>query len=69
MAGGGITGVMRALREAGGELARSLIVVGRELTPETRAGLIDGVIKVILSMDRGVIPPHLHLRQPNPLIS
>jgi myxalamid-type polyketide synthase MxaB len=27
-----------------------------------------GLIKVILSMDRGVIPPHLHLRQPNPLI-
>jgi myxalamid-type polyketide synthase MxaB len=27
-----------------------------------------GLIKVILSMDHGVIPPHLHLRQPNPLI-
>jgi myxalamid-type polyketide synthase MxaB len=27
-----------------------------------------GLIKVILSMDRGVIPPHLHFRQPNPLI-
>ena len=23
-----------------------------------------GLIKVILSMDRGVIPPHLHFRQP-----
>src|SRR6516165_7844845 len=27
-----------------------------------------GLIKVILSMDRGVIPPHLHFRQPSPLI-
>src|SRR6516164_4326897 len=27
-----------------------------------------GLIKVILAMDRGVIPPHLHFRQPNPLI-
>jgi myxalamid-type polyketide synthase MxaB len=27
-----------------------------------------GLIKVILSMDRGVIPPHLHFHQPNPLI-
>src|SRR5580692_11526954 len=27
-----------------------------------------GLIKVILSMDRGEIPPHLHLRLPNPLI-
>ncbi len=28
-----------------------------------------GLIKVILSMDRGVIPPNLHFRQPNPMIS
>jgi myxalamid-type polyketide synthase MxaB len=27
-----------------------------------------GLIKVILSMDRGVIPPNLHFRQPNPMI-
>jgi myxalamid-type polyketide synthase MxaB len=27
-----------------------------------------GLIKVILSMDRGAIPPHLHLHQPNPMI-
>src|SRR5205085_1901736 len=47
--GGGITGVMRALREEGGEAAKSLVVVGRELTPETRAGLIDGVVKMILA--------------------
>jgi acyl transferase domain-containing protein/7-keto-8-aminopelargonate synthetase-like enzyme/acyl carrier protein len=27
-----------------------------------------GLIKVILSMQRGVIPPNLHFRQPNPMI-
>jgi len=27
-----------------------------------------GLIKVILSIDRGAIPPNLHLRQPNPMI-
>ena len=27
-----------------------------------------GLIKVILSMNRGVIPPNLHYRQPNPMI-
>lgn len=27
-----------------------------------------GLIKVILSMDRGVIPPNLHFREPNPMI-
>jgi myxalamid-type polyketide synthase MxaB len=28
-----------------------------------------GLIKAILSMDRGVIPPNLHLKQPNPMIA
>lgn len=49
VAGGGITGVMRALREDGGPVAKQMIVVGHELTNETRAGLADGVIKVVLS--------------------
>lgn len=49
VAGGGVTGVMRALREDGGPVARQLVVVGHELTNETRAGLADGVIKVVLS--------------------
>lgn len=49
VAGGGITGAMRALREDGGPVARQMIVVGHELTDETRAGLADGVVKVVLS--------------------
>ncbi len=34
---------------------------------EAAAG-IAGLIKVVLALGRGVIPPHLHLRQPNPLV-
>ncbi|APO67343.1 LacI family transcriptional regulator protein [Rhizobium gallicum] len=49
VAGGGVTGVMRALREDGGPAARRLLVVAHELTNETRAGLAEGVIKVVLS--------------------
>lgn len=49
VAGGGITGVMRALREDDGPVAKDMIVVGHELTNETRAGLAEGVIKVVLS--------------------
>lgn len=49
VAGGGISGVMRALAEDGGEVAKRLMVVGRELTPETRSGLVDGTVDVILS--------------------
>ncbi|TCU13683.1 LacI family DNA-binding transcriptional regulator [Rhizobium sullae] len=49
VAGGGVTGVMRALREDSGPVARRLIVVAHELTNETRAGLAEGVIKVVLS--------------------
>lgn len=40
---------MRALREDAGPVAKQMIVVGYELTNETRAGLADGVIKVVLS--------------------
>jgi LacI family transcriptional regulator len=49
VAGGGITGVMRALREDGGPAAKRLVVVAHELTNETRAGLAEGLIKVVLS--------------------
>jgi LacI family transcriptional regulator len=47
--GGGIAGVMRALREDDGPIAKQIIVVGHELTHETRAGLVEGIIKVVLS--------------------
>jgi LacI family transcriptional regulator len=49
IAGGGKTGVLRALREDASGLAKNLNVVGLELTPESRAGLLDGVIDVIIS--------------------
>ncbi|MQB46462.1 LacI family DNA-binding transcriptional regulator [Rhizobium sp. ICMP 5592] len=49
VAGGGITGVMRALREDGGQAAKRLVVVAHELTNETRTGLAEGLIKVVLS--------------------
>jgi LacI family transcriptional regulator len=47
VAGGGIEGVMEALRE---EAASDRVVtIGLDLTEPTRAGLIDGVVKLILS--------------------
>jgi LacI family transcriptional regulator len=49
VAGGGITGVMRALRENGGPVAKRLVVIAHELTNETRAGLAEGLIRVVLS--------------------
>jgi acyl transferase domain-containing protein/acyl carrier protein len=35
---------------------------------EAAAG-VAGLIKLVLSLQRGVIPPHLHLRQPNPRVA
>ncbi|MGV1760039.1 LacI family DNA-binding transcriptional regulator [Rhizobium sp. A22-96] len=49
VAGGGVTGVMRALREDGGPAAKRLMVAAHELTNETRTGLAEGLIKVVLS--------------------
>lgn len=49
IAGGGKTGVLRGLREDESGLAKSLNVVGLDLTPEARAGLLDGTINVILA--------------------
>jgi LacI family transcriptional regulator len=49
VAGGGITGVMRALRDERLEAFRRVVTVGHELTDETRSGLIDGVVKLVLS--------------------
>jgi LacI family transcriptional regulator len=47
VAGGGIEGVMEALREE--DSFRRVETIGHELTDLTRAGLIDGVVKLILS--------------------
>lgn len=49
VAGGGITGVMRAIREDTNPSTKRPIVVAHELTDETRAGLAEGTIKVVLS--------------------
>ncbi len=49
IAGGGKSGVLRGLREDATGLAKNLTVVGIDLTPEARSGLIDGVVDVILS--------------------
>ena len=49
VAGGGISGVIRALREDETSASRGIVVVGRELTTETLGGLVDGVIKVVLA--------------------
>jgi LacI family transcriptional regulator len=49
VAGGGISGVMRALRSEGPEVFRRIVTVGHELTDDTLSGLIDGVLKLVLS--------------------
>jgi LacI family transcriptional regulator len=49
IAGGGKSGVLRALREDDAGLARSLTVVGLDLTPEARSGLLDGAIDVVIA--------------------
>ena len=47
VAGGGIEGVMQAIADAGA--AERLVTIGRDLTVDTRAGLIDGTIRLVLS--------------------
>jgi LacI family transcriptional regulator len=49
IAGGGKSGVLRGLREDTSGLAKTVNVVGLDLTPEARSGLLDGVVNVILS--------------------
>jgi LacI family transcriptional regulator len=47
VAGGGIEGVMQALRDEGA--CQRVVTVGLDLTDETRSGLIDDVVKLVLS--------------------
>jgi LacI family transcriptional regulator len=49
IAGGGKSGVLRALREDSSGMAKNLTVVGLDLTPEARSALVDGVVQLILS--------------------
>jgi LacI family transcriptional regulator len=47
VAGGGIEGVVQAIADAGA--ADRLVTIGRDLTEDTRAGLLDGTIRLVLS--------------------
>jgi LacI family transcriptional regulator len=47
VAGGGLEGVMQAIREEG--VGDRIVTVGRELTAATRVGLIDGTLSVVIS--------------------
>ncbi len=47
VAGGGLEGVMQALRDEG--RAGRVVTVGRELTAATRLGLIDGTLSLVIS--------------------
>lgn len=47
ISGGGITGVLAALRESG--RAKELVVVGYELMAPTRAALLDGTMDLVIS--------------------
>lgn len=46
-AGGGTGGIARALVDEGA--AAEIVLVGNELTPETRSGLIDGVVDLVVA--------------------
>lgn len=48
IAGGGISGVLRALREAPEEKRRKVKIVCRDIGPETRKGLSEGLITAAL---------------------
>ena len=47
VAGGGIEGVVQAIADAGA--AERLVTIGRDLTADTRAALIDGTIRLVLA--------------------
>jgi len=55
-AGGGTPGIAQALRERGGTVAAGKIVFAcNELTPESRSGLIDGVIDLVIATPTAVL--------------
>jgi LacI family transcriptional regulator len=46
--GGGISGILRALREAPAERRRNVRLICRDIGPETRKGLSEGLITAAL---------------------
>lgn len=46
--GGGISGVLRALRETPEERRKGIKLIGRDIGPETRKGLTEGIITAVL---------------------
>lgn len=68
--GGGIEGVLAALREARarGDLPAELIGVAHELTPETRAALRSGELQAVLSMPRPLLAQRLVRRMAEGLL-
>jgi LacI family transcriptional regulator len=53
VAGGGIAGVLRALADRGA--AEQIVTIALDLTEETRAALIDGTLKLVLSHPRALM--------------
>jgi LacI family transcriptional regulator len=49
-AGGGIEGVIQALREQGAPTYQEIVVACHEITDATRSGLIDGVLDIVLTV-------------------
>ena len=49
IAGGGIRGIMQALRDEGPEIFGRIVTIGLDLMDDTRSGLIDGVLKLVLA--------------------
>jgi len=64
--GGGISGVLRAMRELSVERQRDIRIICRDIGPETRKGLTEGLITAALchsteKMPRQLIEVMLHL--------
>jgi len=50
VAGGGIRGVMQALRDAGPKVFGQIVTVAHDLTEHTKSGLADGVLRLVISL-------------------
>lgn len=50
VAGGGIRGVMQALRDAGPDVFDRIVTIAHDLTEHTKSGLADGVLRLVISL-------------------